>query len=190
MNRFLIYLLAAGQGQRAGGAKAWLESEGRPLLARQLEFLLRRFPPASVAVSIQSSWLERCKELQPAVKWVPVDPEASVLASTQALLKALPLTAWAFLYHVDMPVWDDELFYLMTSFLPKDTDHPHEAIVPMHGGQGGHPVLLSPFLREPLAALNPETDRLDHFLRGRRVHHIEVPYSCVTENWNGGPPKA
>ncbi|MBI3298489.1 MAG: nucleotidyltransferase family protein [Elusimicrobia bacterium] len=187
MNSSLVYLLAAGHGRRAGGPKAWLESEGRPLLARQLEFLLRRFPPASVAVSVQEAWLERCRALQPAVRWVSVDPEASPLASLQALMRALPLTSWAFLYHVDMPVWNDELFTLLGTFPPKDRDRPYEAVVPTHGGGGGHPVLLSPFLREPLAVLPPESGRLDHFLRGRRTFRVEVPYPCVVENWNSGP---
>lgn len=185
MNRFLVYLLAAGFGRRAGGPKAWLEHEGKTLLARQLEFLLRRFPPASVAVSVQRDWLERCRALDPRVLWVPTDPAASPLASLQALLGALPLTKWAYLFHVDMPVWEEELFYLLASHVPKADAH--EAVVPTHGGRGGHPVLLGPALAGPLAALDPAKDRLDRFLRSRRVHRVDVPHRAVLENWNDGP---
>lgn len=187
MNRFLVYLLAAGLGTRAGGPKAWLEHEGKSLLARQLEFLLKRFPPTSLAVSVQEAWLDRCRGLHPLVQWVPVDPAAPPLGAFKALLGVMPISAWAFLYHVDMPVWDDELFYLLSSHRPKGGERPAEAIVPVHAGRAGHPVLLSPELADQLAALDPAGDRLDHWLRGRRVHRVEVAQSCVVENWNEGP---
>lgn len=186
MNRFFVYLLAAGQGKRAGGAKAWQEEDGKPLLARQLEFLLKRFPPGSVAVSIQKDWLERCRALAPKAVWVPSDPEAPAFASLKALMAALPLSKWAFLYHVDMPVWDEELFYLLASFVPKPGAEPYEAVVPTHAGRGGHPVLLAPSLAADLRALDPITGRLDAFLKTRRVHRVDVPQPCVLENWNSG----
>lgn len=184
MNRFLVYLLAAGWGTRAGGPKAWLEEDGRSLMARQFEFLLHRFPPASIAVSVQEPWLPRCRDIHPSVNWVSVDPDLSPLASLQALLKVLPMTAWSFVFHVDMPVWEEELFYLLASHLPKHDTLDREAVVPTHFGKGGHPVFLSNDLGAPLAALDPVKDRLDHFLHGRKVHHVEVPYPCVLENWN------
>lgn len=186
MNRFFVYLLAAGQGKRAGGPKAWLEKDGKPLLARQLEFLLKRFPPGSVAVSIQKEWLSRCQELAPKVVWVPTDPELPAFASLKSLMGALPLSKWAFLYHVDMPVWDEELFYLLASFVPKAGADTYEAVVPTHVGKGGHPVLLGPSLASDLRALDANTGRLDAFLKSRRVHRVDVPHPCVLENWNEG----
>lgn len=190
MNRFLVFLLAAGWGTRAGGPKAWLEEEGKSLLARQFEFLLHRFLPGSIAVSVQEAWLERCRAIHPQVRWVPVDPDASPLAALQVLLKDLPMTAWSFVFHVDMPVWEEELFYLLASHLPKEDVAAHEAVVPTHNGRGGHPVFLAPALAAPLAALDPKAGRLDHFLKSRRVRHVEVPYPCVLENWNWGPRQA
>lgn len=181
-----MYLLAAGRGTRAGGPKAWLQHEGKALLARQFDFLLKRFPPMRVAVSVQEEWLAKCRALHPLVQWVPVDPDAPVLTSLLALVRAVPLDSWAFLYHVDMPVWEDELWYLLSSHRPADAADAAEAVVPMHGGRGGHPVLLSPALADQLGALDPARDRLDVWLRGRRVKRVEVPYSCVVENWNGG----
>ena len=186
MNRFLVYLLAAGWGTRAGGPKAWLEEEGKSLMARQFEFLLHRFPPSSIAVSIQADWLERCRAIHPDVNWVPVDPDASPLASLQALLASLPMTAWSFVFHVDMPVWEEELFYLLASHLPRVDVEPAEALLPTHNGRGGHPVFLSPGIAAHLAALDPVTGRLDQFLKTRRVRHVEVPYPCILENWNAG----
>src|SRR6266550_3520810 len=105
-----VYLLAAGNGRRAGGPKAWLEHDGKSLLERQMEFLINRFPARNIAVSIQAPWLERCKELNSSARWVAVDAQASPLASLQCLLKLSPLREPGFLYHVDMPVWEPELF--------------------------------------------------------------------------------
>ncbi|MCX5794266.1 MAG: NTP transferase domain-containing protein [Elusimicrobia bacterium] len=175
------YLLAAGRGRRAGGPKAWRDWEGKPLLERQLEFLGLVLPLENVAVSIQESWLQRCRILEPRAVWVPVDPEAPALAAILALARALPLERWTFLYHVDMRVWEPELFRLLAE---RAAEGGAEAVVPVQGGRRGHPVLLSPGLRDSLLALNPVKDRLDVWLRSRRVVEVPVPYLCVHDNWN------
>lgn len=175
------YLLAAGRGRRAGGPKAWRDCEGRPLLERQLEFLGKVLPLESVAVSIQADWLERCRALEPRVVWAPVDPEAPALAAVLALARAQPLERWTFLYHVDMRVWEPELFRLLAA---RAAEGGAEAVVPVQGGRRGHPVLLSPGLRDSLLALNPGKDRLDVWLRSRSVAEFPVPQTCVHDNWN------
>lgn len=175
------YLLAAGRGRRAGGPKAWAVHEGQTLLERQAGFLLSR--SLEVAVSIQAEWLERCRAISRDVRWVPVDPDLPPLASLQALTKALPLSGWASLHHVDMPVWEAGLFDALESALGE------EALVPVYEGKGGHPLLLSPALAGPLAALDPAKDRLDEWLRTRKVVRLDVPFACVRENWNAGAPR-
>lgn len=183
-----IYLLAAGRGTRAGGPKAWLEYAGKPLLERQLSFARGLCGVARLAVTVQEPWLVRCRALEPAAIWVAVDPDAPALMSLQAALKALPLAQPSFLYHVDMPLWDPELFYT----LRQRADYPEhaelDAIVPVHAGRGGHPVLLLPRAAADLARLDPARDRLDLWLRGRKVLRSEVPFPCVLENWNAGIP--
>jgi len=178
------YLLAAGRGKRAGGPKAWRDCEGQPLLERQLEFLRGLMPLESVAVSIQTDWLERCRTLAPAVKWVGVDPDAPALDSVLALARELPLDRWTFLYHVDMRVWEQELFQLLEWGIPAAEAAGDEALIPVQDGRGGHPVLLSSTLKTPLAALDPSRDRLDLWLRSRRAAQAQVPYPCIHDNWN------
>ncbi|MDD5627713.1 MAG: NTP transferase domain-containing protein [Elusimicrobia bacterium] len=175
------YLLAAGRGRRAGGPKAWRLCEGRPLVERQLDFLRRLFPARSVAVSIQGEWLERCRALEPRAAWVPVDPDAPALAAVLALARALPMRRWTFLYHVDMRVWEPGLFRLLAA---RTVRIRAEAVVPVQGGRRGHPVLLSPRLRDGLLALDPARDRLDLWLRARRVAEAGVTYPCIHDNWN------
>ena len=110
-----------------------------------------------------------------------VDPEAPALASVQALARALPLDRWTFLYHVDMRVWEPEVFSLLAG---RASAGATEAVVPVQGERRGHPVLLSPGLKDALLALDPGQDRLDVWLRSRRVVEAAVPYRCVHDNWN------
>lgn len=182
------YLLAAGNGRRAGGPKAWLVHEGKTLLQRQLDFLLGRFSPQSVAVSIQPAWLPRCLALNPAVRWVPVDPLSPPMGAFLSLIKDSPLTDWGFLYHVDMPLWEPALFDLLLERAGRPGARDFDAIVPVYKGRKGHPVLLSSETETALLALDPAKDRLDLWLRTRTVGTVEVPFACVLENWNAPAP--
>lgn len=175
-------LLAAGRGARAGGPKAWAIHDGRPLLENQLEFLLSRFRPDEISISIQQDWLERCRALSVGVRWIAVDPDAPALASLIALLPGAP--DWAYLYHVDMPVWEPALFDLLAARAAEDQGL--EAVVPTYEGRGGHPVLLAPAAIAALEKLDPSKHRLDQWLRERRVARVATELSCVVENWNAG----
>ncbi len=141
-------------------------------------------PLERVAVSIQVDWAERCRSLSPRPQWVAVDPDAPALDSVLALARALPLDRWTFLYHVDMRVWEQELFRLLERGIPAAQASGDEALIPVHDGRGGHPVLLSPGLKTALAALDPSRDRLDVWLRSRRAAQAQVPYPCIHDNWN------
>lgn len=169
------YLLAAGHGTRAGGPKAFKLTNGQTMLERQIGFLLTIFKAEDIAVAIQETWLTNCRRLDASIHWIAVDPDLSPLASLQSLMKRSPIVDWASLHHVDMPVFDKTLF------IPaRDA----EAIIPSFEGKKGHPVLLSRKLQEPILALDPGTDRLDHFLRGRTTAIVEVSSAVVLANEN------
>jgi CTP:molybdopterin cytidylyltransferase MocA len=152
------------------------------LLRCQLEFLRRALPAADIAVSIQADWLERCRALDFRAVWAPVDPGAPALAAVQALVRALPLHRPTFLYHVDMRVWEPEVFGLLARSAASSAEA--DAWAPVEGGRRGHPILLSPRLQEDLLALDPAQDRLDHWLRSRRVVDVPAPFPCIHDNWN------
>ena len=182
----LAALLAAGRGRRAGGPKAWLEHQGRPLLLRQLDFLLERFAPEDISVSIQKSWASRCAALHAGVRWVEVDPDSPPMASLLEILRARPGRSWMFFYHVDMPVWEPGLFealYERSLGVAPDLD----AVVPTFQGRRGHPVLLSPSSIEELLKVDPARERLDEWLKARKVSALELPFACVLQNWNSPP---
>lgn len=171
-----VLLLAAGHGRRAGGPKIWREHEGRPMIEAQLEFLKTVTELSRVAVSIQEPWRERCESISPEVKWVGVDPDASPLASLQALIRAARVER-SFVYHVDMPVFDAAVF-------AKLAESRLDA-VPSFEGKRGHPVLLTtPTLLEILH-LSPELDRLDEFLRRHGITEVPVKSALILKNQNG-----
>lgn len=179
-----VYLLAAGRGRRAGGPKAWRDCDGRPLLERQLEFLRTIVPVENIGVSIQPDWEERCRTLEPRAVWTAVAPEAPALAAVLAVARALPLRRWTFLLHVDMRVWEPEVFRLLAGRAAAGEAEGVEAVAPAQGGRCGHPVLLSPKLSDGLLALDPAVARLDHWLRSRRVAQAQVSAACIHDNWN------
>jgi len=179
-----VYLLAGGHGKRAGGPKAWLPVEGVTLLEKQIAFLLKRYAPENIAVTIQDGWQKRCLKIDPKVVWVPEDPRDPPMAALITLIKKQPIRHWAFFYHVDMPVWEPELFEMLEKAVPAAEKEGLEAIAPSQGGRKGHPVLLAPQVGSVLVTLDPAKDRLDEWLRTRREGTIEVPFSCIHDNWN------
>jgi molybdenum cofactor cytidylyltransferase len=187
-----VLLLAAGRGRRAHGPKAWLLHRGRPLLERQITFLRDVCPPDRMVVSVQASWIERCQRLDPHVLWVAVDPEATPMGALIALAAAAreqPLQdAWSFVFHVDMPLWETGLFEVLTARIEDAAASGADAILPVHGGRGGHPVLLAPSALRALRGLDVVRDRLDRWLATRSVLRVDVPFPCIHENWNQGPP--
>ncbi|MBI5201103.1 MAG: nucleotidyltransferase family protein [Elusimicrobia bacterium] len=172
-----VFLLAAGRGARAGGPKAWRELDGKPALWAHLANIIGAV--ASVSVSIQGEWSPRCKEHAPAAYWVATDPDQPMLASLQALLAYRPSDAPAFVYHVDMPLFERRVYRGLLDALKG-----RDAAVPVFEGRRGHPVLLSPGIFTDILALNPETGRLDEFLRDRNVAQVAVDGRAVLENRN------
>ncbi len=182
MRNFHSLLLAAGKGTRAGGPKIWRDQGGRTMIERQLDFLLHLFVPENVVVSVQQDWLTRCRQVNPHVRWTAVDPSASPLASLQELLKALPPGQGFFLHHIDMPVFDREVFAALARAASQDAAA--GAAVPVHGGRRGHPVFIKAAEVSSVLRLDPARDRLDHWLRTRKAVEVEVAFAGIHENLN------
>jgi CTP:molybdopterin cytidylyltransferase MocA len=176
------YLLAAGNGRRAGGPKAWALHHGRTLLETQLDFLKTVVGSQMIGVTIQADWADRCSKLGSGARFVPVDPHAKPMGALQALVRACPPAGWVFVHHVDMPVWEPKLFESVYAARSGD------ATAPKKDGHKGHPVLLSKETCEALLKLDPEKDRLDVFLRGRKESAVETTFDCIFANWNAEIP--
>lgn len=180
-----VYLLAAGKGERAGGPKAWLERDGKPLLRMHLDFLGAHFDLTRVFISVQESWLKRCLELDLHVGWISTDPEGTPLASLQRLLSVSERAA-GYVYHVDMPLWEGGALGVFQAL--KDGIGTAAAAVPTFSGRRGHPVLLSRAAAADVSRLDAGKDRLDAFLRECHVAEVPVKTPLIHANWNEGKP--
>ncbi|MBI5245717.1 MAG: nucleotidyltransferase family protein [Elusimicrobia bacterium] len=176
MNFPRVLLLAAGHGRRAGGPKAWMPRDGKPLVEAQLDFLMTVTLPEKIAVAIQAEWLDYCRELSSKVLWVPVNPDASPLASLQALIRASRVEK-SYILHVDMPVFDPDVFAKLAAAKGD--------AVPSFKEKRGHPVLLTTITLLDVQRLNPETDRLDEFLGRRGIEAVPVDCELILTNLNG-----
>jgi len=154
---------------------------------RQVTFLTTLFEAASIAIAIQDDWLQRCRALHEGIHWVPTDPDLPPLASLLPLLRTMPLRQWGFVWHVDMPVWKEELFRELAHAAETAADDV-EALLPTWKERGGHPLVLAPRAAVSLAQLDPQQDRLDHWLRARHVTRVAVQDPVIHENWNQAEP--
>ncbi len=175
MNALRVRLLAAGQGKRAGGPKAWGPYGGKTLIEAQLDFLATVTAPENIDIAIQGEWLERCRALSPRVNWVVADPEAAALSSLQALLKTTPRMR-SYVIHVDMPTFDLRVWRALAAV--------EGDAVPVYEGRRGHPVLLTAETLDQVALLDPAFHRLDLFLRGRAVTEVSVATDVILANLN------
>jgi len=174
-----VLLLAAGRGRRAGGPKAWRLYHGHSLLEAQLEFLRGLVGAAGISVAIQEEWRARCAELSPKTLWVAADADAPPLDSLQRLVAASP-AARSFVLHVDMPIFEREVYEALWRA-------EGDAVAPVHGKRRGHPVLLGEAALVELARLDPAKDRLDAYLRARAVAEVAVASDVVHRNLDEAP---
>lgn len=178
MSGVRVRLLAAGHGKRAGGPKAWGPYAGMTMLEAQLGFLATVTAPENLDIAIQGEWRERCLALSSRVNWVAADPDGTPLSSLQALLAATP-RGRAFVIHVDMPVFDLRVWRALEASPGNCT--------PVYEGRRGHPVLLEAETLDAVADLDASRDRLDSFLRGRKVTEIPVVTDVIFANLNEAP---
>jgi CTP:molybdopterin cytidylyltransferase MocA len=176
MNGARALLLAAGRGRRAGGPKAWRDYEGTTILEAHLNFFRGLIGAASVSVAIQPEWRERCAALSPETVWVDADPDAAPLDSLQRLIAASP-SARSFVLHVDMPVFEPEVYEALWA-------RGEEILVPVCEGRRGHPVLLAGTALARTLRLDPKTDRLDAWLRTQGVFEVPVAAGAILRNLN------
>jgi len=178
-------ILAAGASTRMGYPKALLPYRGRPFLAGILE--------ACFAVGIEKRvvvlghYADKIKEnmdLSEAVVTMSEDLDAGPIGSIRAGLAALaPLPVDAVLvWPVDRPhVAVATVSALLDGY--RETHRP--IVVPVHGGQRGHPVLFArPVFAELLGAPNDEGARAVVHRDPTRVAEIAVSDPAVLEDFN------
>ncbi|MBM4342152.1 MAG: nucleotidyltransferase family protein [Deltaproteobacteria bacterium] len=177
-------LLAAGQGRRAGGPKALKTVDGQPWWRVQASAMVAELG-CVVAVLHPDAWPEADGPLLGCIA-VTGNPEAPQLASLQLGLALLPIGA-ALVLPIDCP-WPGPAVAAALADLSAQTDA--LAVVPAVESHGqlrrGHPVWLSGPAVAAVLALDPATDRLDHWLaaQGDQVATVDVGEPAVLANFN------
>lgn len=179
-------VLGGGHGRRAGGPKAVKIVGGRPWWRLQVEALAVVARPV-VAVLHQDAWttLEPPTDQDLALR---SDPDAAMLASLQQAIAVLPDDTQALVLPVDCPFAGDLVVTALRAATHQRPDWlaARPVVFTPDGVRGGHPLLLSEAGLRAVAALNPHTDRLDHWLHGLGAARIDVPLAdtAVLANFN------
>jgi molybdenum cofactor cytidylyltransferase len=191
-----LVVLAAGEGRRAGGPKAWRMVAGRPWLAHQLE-AVASLALAPVAVVLAAPPAQDSGPWPALARWaINPRPERGPFSSLQVGLLEVRAAGAAgspvFVLPVDVPAAGPEVFVALRAGLG---DAP--AAIPVLRERGGHPVLLSAAACGELCGLDPASPqaRLDVWLRGKgpAVRRIPVADERVLSDFNtpedfGGTP--
>ncbi|MBM4388451.1 MAG: NTP transferase domain-containing protein, partial [Deltaproteobacteria bacterium] len=106
--------------------------------------------------------------------------ERGQFSSLLAGLAKIPPGFWSVVMPVDTGAVRRETIELLINSLDKN----FEAAVPLYRGRKGHPVILSPDLRDFLIGNHDENSRLDYILRSRKVLTVDVEDKGVLSNIN------
>ncbi len=147
-------MLAAGQGRRFGSEKLLTDLSGRPVVDHVLDAMATyRFDAAVGVVRPDSPVIARLKgrTIIPAVNR---DADLGMGTSLAAGVRALPPVDATFIILADMPGLPSWLFGHMVSAM---MDTQADIVVPVHGGQQGHPVLFASRCFADLMELHGDT---------------------------------
>ncbi|HEX8789893.1 MAG TPA: nucleotidyltransferase family protein [Polyangiaceae bacterium] len=177
-----VIVLAAGRSSRMGEPKGLWAIGGKPWLEHQLDAIEALGAEAVLVLGFdRERYLQALPELEDrASVVVNPAPEHGPFSSLQCGLRVSG--APAFVLPVDVPAPVADVWRALHAGLTERVD----AVVPIHEGLGGHPVLLSPALVTHVLGLAADS-RLDHVLRGwdpLRIGRIPVLDRRVRLNLN------
>ena len=160
-----VIILAAGMSERMGSDKLCLKLPSGETFLSCLLSGYHRFgcTPCIVVVNqkTQPHALRITKSLSvPATVVVNPNPEAGRFLSLQLGLQALKNPIRVFVQNIDNPFVNEELLHFLIA-----NSNSGDFVVPVHGNNGGHPVLLNPnVVSSILLHLDPHTP-LNGFLK-------------------------
>lgn len=177
-----VIVLAAGRSSRMGEPKGLWAIGGKPWLEHQLDAIEALGAESVLVLGFdRQRYLDALPELEDrASVVVNPAPEHGPFSSLQCGLRVSGSPA--FVLPVDVPVPVAAVWQALYGALTERVD----ALVPIHEGLGGHPVLLSAALVNHVLGL-PADGRLDHVLRdwdSARIGRIPVLDRRVRLNLN------
>lgn len=137
MPRLAAIVLAAGRGQRMGIPKLFLSFGGQTFLAA-IRDRLQGLGLDAVVTVIAAEHRERLGA-EPGMLVVNPHPERGMISSVYAGIHACSAAEGYLLIPVDHPYVERDTYRrLIAEFALR----PEAVIKPLHGGQGGHPVII------------------------------------------------
>lgn len=170
-------VLAAGRGSRFAGAagdappKMLAPVDGVPMIRRTVESLVAGGVERCVVVvsSEQAGPIALVLSGLPVTCVVNADPDRGMFSSVQCGVVAAAQARTCLLLPGDMPFVEPTTVARLISAAGM-TGH---TVVPWLEGHPGHPVVVSPGLRDRIVAADADA-RLDHLMREEDVVHIDV----------------
>ncbi len=167
-------ILAAGRSSRMGSDKALLDFRGRPFLSHLAYLLLPRVDSLVVVLGHHE---QRVREALPASSRIRVavnrDYDRGMLTSLQCGLSQIGQQVDAVLWMlVDHPAVRG---HTLDRLLGAAADSRAPLVIPRHGGERGHPVVLSKRVMRDLLDLDPSCSPQD-VVRGyyREAHFLDT----------------
>ena len=153
-------ILAAGRSSRMGSDKALLDFRGRPFLSHLAYLLLPRVDSLVVVLGHHE---QRVREALPASSRIRVavnrDYDRGMLTSLQCGLSQIGQQVDAVLWMlVDHPAVRG---HTLDRLLAAAADSRAPLVIPRHGGERGHPVVLSKRVMRDLLDLDPSCSPQD-----------------------------
>lgn len=167
-------ILAAGRSSRMGSDKALLDFRGRPFLSHLAYLLLPRVDSLVVVLGHNE---QRIREVLPASSRIRVavnpDYDRGMLTSLQCGLAQIGQRVDAVLWMlVDHPAVRG---HTLDTLLAAAADTGAPLVIPRHGGERGHPVVLSKRVMRDLLELDSSCSPQD-VVRGyyREAHFLDT----------------
>jgi molybdenum cofactor cytidylyltransferase len=163
MKHFSAVVLAAGASRRFGDDdKLYAEFDGKPVLRHVLDGL--------AALELGQVLVVSRAPLEDVAHIVNPRPEDGMGRSLALGIAALKPCEGAFIVLADMPLVVPGLYHAMATALPG-----HDIVLPVHGGQNGHPVLFAAGCFDDLCRLSGDHGARDLLRSERyRVRRIEA----------------
>ena len=171
-------VLAAGRSQRAGEFKPAFVHLGKPLLCHAVDGMLPWCEGVTLVAGHRHEEVAGLVADRDRVELVVNhDPDRGMFSSVQIGVQAIGSDCEGFfVLPADCPLVAGTVYErLIASFRDFEADR---AIIPLHGGRGGHPVLLPAVLGEMVLAA-PPTANLREILRAARTERLEVDHPSV-----------
>jgi len=173
-------VLAAGCGKRMGMPKAVIQLGDKPLGRIAVELLQSADVEKTVIViGCKADFvLENLSSIGNVV-----ENKNWKMGQFSSLLKGfsqLDKDQWALVLPVDVVGVRTDTVKSLIGAVGESID----AVIPVHNGKKGHPVLISPQFRTRIEELNRVDARLDHLLREAETELVDVADGAVVSNVN------